>query len=395
MHSSIRKVVGSVLTVMTAFGMSGAGLASTAFAGQARQTQISLSDNRTGNADTFTFSFRVASTTVIKGLTFNFATTPSGATTVPSSMTNPTPVLSPANTVTFNATGVAGFTAATSGAGVITVANASNVTTMVANDLVTVVISGINNNITTGGTQCDAAIDSDTCYVRIGTYSDAAFTTPIDSSVGSYTVINPTTVTATVDPSLVMTITGVAGAAIATNDANAPTAGGVVSTSATNSIPFGNVGVNVPNYGQQGLQVATNGQFGYNVYQKFVQLVTAGDILEGTTVSNKFDTFKGSTGLATYAVPLVFSASPTGTAGSVNSGWVGIRTSNAGVPSFASSNFYAPPATGAAIGNPVMTSAGPDNGTVVTYVTYKLQTNSYQQADKYTGTLVYQAVASY
>ena len=393
MHSSVRKFVGSALTILTAFGMSGAGLASTAFAGQLTQTSISLADNRTGNADTFTFKFRVASATTLKGLNFTFATTPSGSTTVPSSLTNPTPVLSPAGSVTFVTTTVAGWTAATTGPGVINVTNATGATVVTAGDLVTVVLSGINNNITTSGTQCDAAVDSDTCYVRINTYSDSANTVLVDSSVGSYTVINPTTVTATVDPSRVMTISGVANTAITTNDPFAITAGAVVATTSTNTIPFGNVGVGVPNVAQQGIQVATNAQFGYNVYQKFVGLGGTPDMMQGTNTTKNLDPYVN--GGATFAAPTVFSTGPLGNVASLNTGVVGIRTSNANTPSFSSSNVYAPPAVGLAIGNAVMTSTTPDNGLTTSWITYKIQTNSYQPADKYTGTVVYQAVATY
>ena len=392
MHSSIRKVVGSALTILTAFGMSGAGLASTAFAGQLTHNIISLSDNRSGNADTFTFKFNVASTTTLKGFNFTFATTPSGATTVPSSLTNAAPALSPAGTVTFQATGVAGWTVATTGPGVLNVNNASGATVMTSGDLVTIVISGVNNNITTGGTQCDAAVDSDTCYVRVSTYSDATNTTLVDSSVGSYTVINPTTVTATVDPSLVMTLSGVAAANITTNDAQAITVGSVVATTTTNTIPFGNVGVGVANMAQQGISVATNSQYGYQVFQKFVGLGGTPDMMQGTTVANNLDPFVE--GGATFALPKVFAA-PTGVVASVNSGEVGVRTSNANVANFGTNDFYAPPAVGNAIGNAVMTSVIPDNGAVTTWVTYKIRVNSYQPADKYNGTVVYQAVANY
>ena len=393
MHSSIRKFVGSALTILTAFGMSGAGLASTAFAGQLTQTNISLADNRTGNADTFTFKFKVASTTTLKGLNFTFATTPSGATTVPSSLTNATPVLSPANTVTFQSTGVAGWTAATTGPGVINVTNAAGATVMTAGDNVIVVLSGINNNITTGGTQCDTAPDSDTCYVRVSTYSDATNTTLVDSSVGSYTVIYPTTVTATVDPSLVMTIIGVAGGSITTNDPQAVTATSVVATTTTNTIPFGNVGVGVANMAQQGLTVATNAQYGYNVYQKFVGLGGTPDMMQGSNTTNNLDPYVN--GGATFVAPTLFNTAPLGNVASVNTGVVGIRTSNAFVPNFGTNDFYAPPAVGLAIGNAVMTSVTPDNGLTTTWVTYKIRTNSYQPADKYTGTVVYQAVATY
>ncbi|HSI20507.1 MAG TPA: hypothetical protein VLA04_02230, partial [Verrucomicrobiae bacterium] len=265
------------------------------------------------------------------------------------------------------------------------------------NDFV-IVLSTITNPSSTvsGGNECDAVANSDTCYIRIETHTEDTVaeidsaTYREDTGVTTFTVVTPVTVTATVDPSLTFTVAAVTSGNLSTNDSNASCANPVTSTSTT--LPFGNLGIGIAanRCSQHSLAVATNAPSGYDVYFKFVGT----NPLTGTIGSNNIDVFANSS--ATFGSPQLFNVDPTGTSANVNSGWIGLRSTDIG--GFGS-NLYAPPAVNnsSTVGDSVMTSSGPDLGTGsnIKYVTLKIAVNALQPADTYTGTAQYNVVARY
>jgi hypothetical protein len=170
-----------------------------------------------------------------------------------------------------------------------------------------------------------------------------------------------------------------------------------VSTTST-TIPFGNVTINKAKVAQQQLFVMTNANNGYSVYAKFSNAngspsSNSNAVMVGA-ISNSNIIAPFNAGTATFASPVLWTA-PTGSTANSNSAWLGIRTYSTGISSFNGSDLYSAPYTGSNIGDTVMTLGGPDNGTSGAVVTLKIQANAYQPADSYTGTMVYNVVASY
>lgn len=391
MKQSLRKFISSMLAVSTALVLSGIGMVSTASAGQIYEASLTLGDARGAANTTHSFSFRAASTNTLTKISFKYTNTASGGDTKPLNLNTTHEDVTLASYNIGGAT--SGWTLNKTVDGTLSVENAGG-TAVNSATVLTVVFSGVANNITTGAGMCDAVVDSDSCWVRISTFVDADVK---DTTTITYTVINPITVTATVDPILTFTVAGVTGAQLAANDSYAGS-GTTVDTTST-SIPFGNLTVGTPKVGQQSLKVLTNSNNGYNVHHKFADR-SAGDVMTGTYLANNIDTFKGSAGDASWAAPKAFVA-PTGLAKNDDSAWLGIRTSDyrggAG-PNFNNANVYAPPVANdsTTLGtNIVMTNDGPDNGTAPTFVTLKIEANAFQPSDYYTGTMVYNVVAKY
>jgi len=241
-------------------------------------------------------------------------------------------------------------------------------------------ISGITNSALT---DCPSAVtNSDTCYIRIADFTGTQVAS--DSGVGTYTVSSDTQATATIDPSLTLTISGVTNGVA---ELNAPTVNTTGASTAT-TLPFGNLTTTAA-YMAQTLSVATNANSGYQVTMAMTTPMT------GTNPTNTIQPMGGST---TWAAPTVWAA-PTGTIANTNTAWLGANTSDTRVH-FAGAGYagWTGPSNNFAPVNPtphiVDFSQGPDNGTSVS-VTYELQANVSQPADTYTGVLKYNAVGTY
>lgn len=398
----LRKLVSGALSLSTALTLSGFGLAASAYAAPLTETQIALTDSRGTVSSTYTFSFKAASTTDVKGFKFTFSNRASGSVTVPDNWSGGGAAL--ASVKLNGGAPIAGFVIDVTDAanGNIVVKTAGAGVTPVANgDTIEVVLNTITNPsaVVVGGNECDSPsiANTDTCYTRIGTYDNGTYasiiagTGVIDTSVATYTVVTPVTVTATVDPSLTFTVLGVSSGNIAGNDGQASCANVVTSTATT--LPFGNLGVGITNNKctQQSLAVATNANFGYDTYLKFRGAAANANTMMGTISGNNIDPYTG-----TFGSPTAFSADPTGNTANVNTGWIGVRTTNIG--GFNGANLYAGPTVnsdGSTAGDKVMTKSSPDIGTSPTYVTYKIAVNALQPADTYTGTAVYNVIAKY
>lgn len=388
-----RKLVSGVLSLSTALTLGGLGLVSSAYALPLTETFVTLGDSRGASSSTYIVSFKVASATSIKSMKFTFANRASGAVVVPPSWDGSSATLL---SVKKNTVAAGSFAINTSDAtnGNLSISDSSGIAVAAGNTLEITLGAIVNNSATvSGGNECDTIANSDTCYVRVTTYSNDDLTGAIDASVASYTVVSSVQVQATVDPSLTFTVSAVNSGNIAGNDSNASCANPVTST--TTTLPFGNLGVGIAKNKctQHSLAVATNANFGYDTYLKFIGAAAASNMMEGTISGNNIDPYTG-----TFGTPTAFSADPTGVTANVNTGWLGVRSTTIGA--FGGSNLYAGPTvnndgTGTAPGDKVMTKASPDLGTTPTYVTYKIAVNSLQPSDTYTGTAVYNVVAKY
>jgi hypothetical protein len=397
-----KKVISIVTSVTSAIAISAVGLAGSALAAPLTQASATLSDSRSLVASDHTIQFNVGSTTNVKGIKFQYRIAPSGTSTVPSGLVTSSATLPGASndTITVNSSPSTGWSAGVGTPGTVLVTNSSGTGSLTIGNTISVELDNITNNDATasgGGTQCDAVANSETCYIIVTTYSDTGATTPIDTTTVSYTVISPITVTATVDPSLTLTVTGVTTAATVQSDDSNSNCGSSADVAATaTSIPFGNIKVATPVCAQQTLSVATNAQYGYTVDFKFIGASASANMMQGNNTSNNIDPYTSAWGSATSM------GTPSGTAANVNSGWLGIRVKNPGsmspgVSGFGTSNYYAGPEVNntATFSDAVMNSSGPDSGASPTYLTYKLITNALQPSDTYSGTAVLAAIAKY
>ncbi len=397
---SVKKLISAAVTISTTLALTGVGLAGQVYAAPISSASATLSNNTVAATGvTYTMQF-TASSTAIKGIKFQWRTTPSAGGGKPTNLNLGVAALASAtgnNGSSTDLVATTGWTIASGGAGSGDLGlSGATAYSPGATSVYTVAFSTITNN--TDANDCDAITNSESCYIRITTFSDQAMTTPVDSGVVSYTVVANTTVTATVDPSLTFTIGGVTTeAALQTNDSHAGCGAAADVTATATSIPFGHMVPATYVCGQQSLAVSTNAALGYSVYQKFTS-PTANVAMIGTVASTDYINTFSSTG-ATFAVPVAW-ATPTSTTANSNTGYIGIRTTNAKVqtddPAYTTTNNYGTPYVGTGLGSAkVMDSVGPDLGTTNTYVTYKMEVNSAQPSDTYTGTINYNVVAKY
>lgn len=383
--TNFRKVVSTLLSVSTALTLTGFNLAGTAHGAQLKEASVSLSDPRPSTSASHTVTFKIATTNNVGSLQFVYANTASGSGLPTGLTTNANTTIT---TFTIPGNDAGNWTRTNPSNGTVRFAR-SSATSATANDTWTITLPAITNN--SQSSACDAVSNSDSCWLQITTYSDTAWTTAVDSTTATYTITDSVTVTATVDPILTFTVAAVTSGNLGTNDSNAGTGTAVTSTATT--LPFGNVTVGTPKMAQHQLNTQTNANNGYTVYGKFI---TSGNVvMAGNAVSaNNIDTFTASS--ATWSSPQTWAA-PTGSTANVNSAWLGARTTDTDVAGFNVSDRYGPPdvLSDSGSGKAVMSSTGPDNGSTAVYVTYKIQANAFQPADLYTGTWVYNVLASY
>jgi hypothetical protein len=404
MNQSMKKFISSCLTVATALSFSGLGLASSVQAGFLTSSSVNLSNTVAGATGvSYSFATRTGTTGDLDKITLQFSNVASGSNGVPIGFGAPA---TPGNGVlaNMNITNNNGDTAYWSytydGAGLITLTRSSSITGVAAGADISFTLNNITNNSSpASGTsgQCDAINDSDTCY--IGLTTRRADDSVIDTTTVTYTVVTPVTVTATVDPIMTFTVSGVPSGSVgqASTDANAT--GANVSSQPT-SIPYGNLTVGIPKVASQQLNVLTNANGGYVVYHKFNQA----NVMTGTVGTNHIDRFDYNS--ATWTAPVAWH-SPTSTNTNTSTAWLGMRTTDTRTGTTqqfggasSGNDKWAPPVVQAGAGfgaspQAVMKTTGPDNGSYSVYVSYKIEANAYQPADQYTGTMIYDAVATY
>lgn len=323
-----------------------------------------------------TVTFKTDSTATTKYVNFQYCKTPSGSCTPPANLT--TSAATKGDLTNFGDT--ANWTLDATVDDVPKLGSTINGQSINADTQLTVEMRNITNNSIAGTAadcQNDGELSSDTCYIRVTTIDNASV--DIDLGTVSYTVVNAVTVTATVDPSFTFVVTGVNQGAV-----NNGITASVNSTYST--LPFGNLTVGVPRYAAHQLNVTTNTQNGYYIYMRMSAQMT------GVYTSNNIDPFAG--GGTTWGAPVAW-VEPTGTTPNDNTGWIGANTTDTDVTGWDSlpSGKFGPVNSNTT--NAVMRQANSDNGSVPIYVTYAIESNVFQPADTYTGTILYTAVPTY
>jgi hypothetical protein len=168
-----------------------ASFSSVASAAQVTGRTLTIGSSVASASTSYAFTFTVPSATVIKSASFTACTTASGACTIPAgfSITG--------SSLTAQPTGLgaaSGWTADTATAGSLRIVNASNATAPSGSQAVS--FSAVTN-------QSPA---NSTFFVRMTTYSDSAWTTPIDTGTVAASTAGQITVTASIDESVTFTL---------------------------------------------------------------------------------------------------------------------------------------------------------------------------------------------
>lgn len=345
-------------------------------AAQVTNLRITLSDPRPNpTTTTHTFAFTHTSGATLKMINFEYCTTASGACTAPANINT-----SSATKGTLTGVTTGDWTINTAVAANPKLLHTSAGEAIGAGAVMSLGLGAITNHAID---DCQAGGDasSDTCYVRLTTCtettncSSSVATNKADEGIASYTVVAAVTVTARVDPTFTFVVNSVA-ASVANNAITTSVA------STFNTLPFGNLTAGTPKYAAHRLNVTTNTQAGYTVSNRMITPLT------GVYPANNIDPFPHS-----WSSPAAWTE-PTGTAVSVNTGWIGANTTDADVANW---NGDTTQKFGGVTSSAqtVMQSATSDNGVTGVYVTYAIEANVFQPADTYTGVLVYNALPTY
>jgi len=344
---------------------------------------VSLSPSANpSSSSNYSIAFTTASAASLDEVDMQFATTPSGSLTVPTG-------LGIGSTTLGSTTGL--------GAGTWTYANSSGLAKITATAVevgaataVTIVLNTITNpSLNACGASVNgsspAAQTNDTCFIRITTMTGSSV--PVDVSNVSFTLIPAITASAEVDPSLTFNVTGVV--ASTTDNNNVVT----TQTSTYAALPFGHENPGQTSVVEQQLAVISNAAYGYTVDMAMTSAMkdpSAADQIY------PFNPTAGGNMTTLWSTAIAWSA-PTGTPGSSSSSWLGANTDSTNV----GGNWSSLTTAGTPLWGPVSTtyvpvslSTTPDNGTQYT-VGYEFETDAYQPAQTYTGTLNYTVVATY
>lgn len=237
-------------------------------AAQLTSRKVTISSSAVSAANTtYTFNFTPVASTAIKSVNIDFCTTASGScnpvtpTGVPAGLTTTGAAISG----TPSGLGTGGtWTGTFTTNGRLRISNASSAGTAGA---ATIAFTGITNPSTTNTSY----------FMRVTTYSDAAYTTPIDTGTVATSTANQITVSASVDETLTF-CTGVSG--ITTSSCT-----GATGTSAN----LGSLSTSTTGSGTSQMGVAANSNSGYAI------------TVAGTTLTSGSNTITGMSSATTSA----------------------------------------------------------------------------------------------
>jgi hypothetical protein len=310
-----------------------------ASAAQITARKVVLGSSVASASTTYAFTFTVPSSTVIKSVGFAACTTASGACTPAPGFSASTSTLTSQPT---NLGDASGWTVNTATAGELRLTKSGNIAAPTGNQ--SVGFSSVTNPSATNST----------FYMRMTTYSDAAWTTPIDTGEVATSTAGNTTITASVDETLSFTL------------ATSTVAMGTLSTSATGS-------------GTSSMTAATNANAGYSI------------AVAGTTLTSGSNTITAITPTATasamntkqFGINLMNNTTPA--VGTATSG------SGTGVPSagYNTSNQFK-----FTTGDTVASASLPTNSNTYT-VSYIANIDGITAAGAYSTVLTYMATANF
>jgi len=191
-----------------------------ASASQITSRKLVIDSSVASASTTYSFTFTVPQTTVVKSAGFLACTTASGACIAVTGFSASASTLASQPT---NLGDASGWTVNTATSGELRLSKSANIAAPTGSQ--TVNFSGVTNPSSTNSTY----------FLRLTTYSDALWTTPIDTGTVAASTAGQVTVTATVDETLTFTLasTNVALGTLSTSATGAATSSMTVSTNAS------------------------------------------------------------------------------------------------------------------------------------------------------------------
>lgn len=292
---------------------------------------------------TYTFNFTVPSATVIKSVGFQFCDAASGTCNTPGSFAAGAAALASQPTNLGDASGWTNTNSANS----IRIAKSGNVAAPTGAQ--TVVFNTVTNPTLANGT----------FFVRITTYSDASWTTPIDTGTVAASTAGQITVNANVDETLTFTL-----------------------AAATVTLSPSSITTGAASTGTSTMVASTNAASGYTItYSSPNSLAPVG----GGTALPSYSSSASSPGTAGFGINLKANATPS--VGSNPSGGSGTAT---GVYNTADSFSF----VGSNVATQVASAAGPSNATTYT-VSYVANIAALTAPGAYTTNFTYVATPNF
>lgn len=329
----------------------------TANAAQITARKLTLSSSSAAAASattTYTFNFTVPSATVLQSVSAQVCTTASGACTTPTGFSVSSSTLASQPT---NLGDAAGWTVSTATAGSLRLSKAGNVAAPTGAQTVTF---GNVQNPTTA---------NETFFARVTTYSDASWTTPVDTGVVAASTASQITLSGTMDESLVFC----AGTSITGTNC------GTIAGSAVNLGTFSTV---TPSTGSSVMAASTNGASGYSITVNGGAL-TCNSCSGSPTIANLAAQTASTVGTAQFGANLRDNATPN----------VGAEPSGSGTGTF-TANYGTADQYRFVSGDSVASAAGSTNANAFT-VSYVVNVPGNQAAGTYTSTMTYIATATF
>ncbi|HUC86786.1 MAG TPA: hypothetical protein VMR75_00460 [Candidatus Saccharimonadales bacterium] len=318
-----------------------------ASASQITSRSLTLGTSVASTSTTDNYKFTVPSSTTIKSATFQYCTASSGTCTTPTGLTSTSATLSSTSNLGSGGTWTGTFTTN----GTLKIANASNTGSPSAN--ITVNFSSVTNPSTVAP-----------FYVLITTYSDSAWTTPIDTGTVAGAVANQISVTASVSENL---------------DFCAFQTGSTCGGGSGTTVSLGALSSSAATTGTSVLIAGTNATTGYTIQYTGATLAGAGTIAAtGTTGATS------STGSAQFGINVANNTSPT--VGAAPSGGTGTGSTN-----YATANTFSFVASTL---TQIASASGTTADTLYT-VSYLANIPANQTAGAYSTTLTYICTATF
>ncbi len=248
-------------------------------AAQITARKLTLSNSAgAGTGVTYTFNFTVPSATVIQSMQAQICTTASGACSIPSGFVNSSSTLASQPT---NLGDASGWTVSTVTAGSLRISKSGNVAAPTGSQ--TVVFGGVTN----------PTAQNTTFFARISTFSDAAWTTAVDTGTVAASTAQQITVSATVDETLTF-CTGTSG--ITTSSCAGATG---------SAVALGTLTASTTGTGLSQMGVGTNGGSGYAITVNGATLTSGGN-----TISALASQTASTTGTEQFGMNLRDNATP-------------------------------------------------------------------------------------
>jgi len=334
LNKSILRAVVAVLTVASI----APALTTIAAAAQITGRSVTIGTSVASASTSYNFNFTVPTTTAIKSLAFQACTTASGACTTPAGFS-----VSSA-TLASQPTGVgaaSGWTVNTATAGSLRILNSGNATAPSGSQAVN--FATVTNPSTVNSTY----------FFRITSYSDAAWTTAIDTGTVATSTAGAVTVTASVDEALTFTL-------------------------ASTAVPLGTLSSSSTVSGTSTMSASTNASSGYSITVNGTTLTSGANTITALTVPTV-----STTGTKQFGMNLVANTTPS--VGSVTSG-AGSGTAQTGYSTANNFKFVS--------GDTVAAANGPTNANSYT-ISYIGNVDAIANPGVYSTVLTYVATANF